>query len=76
MLEWVRDGNIYERSSFRLATDPSVPDHPNLTASWRMISASLISPGAPRHVVLRVKGGHRRRAVIAWHLPVSIKNWR
>ena len=33
VLEWVRDGNIYERSSFRLATDPSVPDHPNLTAS-------------------------------------------
>ena len=32
MLEWVRDGNVYERSSLRLATDPSVPDHPNLTA--------------------------------------------
>ena len=33
MLEWVRDGNVYDRLSLRLATDSSVPDHPNLTAS-------------------------------------------
>ena len=32
MLEWVRDGNVYDRLSLRLATDRSVPDHPNLTA--------------------------------------------
>ena len=33
VLEWVRDGNVYDRWSRRLATDSSVPDHPNLTAS-------------------------------------------
>jgi hypothetical protein len=33
VLEWVRDGNVYDRLSLRLATDSSVPDHPNLTAS-------------------------------------------
>ena len=30
--EWIRDGNVYDRLSLRLATDSSVPDHPNLTA--------------------------------------------
>ena len=33
VLEWVRDGNVYDQFSRRLATDSSVPDHPNLTAS-------------------------------------------
>ena len=33
VLEWVRDGNVYDRLSLRLATDSSVPDHPNLTVS-------------------------------------------
>ena len=32
VLEWVRDGNLYDEWSLRLATDSSVPDHPNLTA--------------------------------------------